>query len=71
MVLPRAMRDEIVSRLPGEVILRRTADGLLMTPADSPGNVGQADDGLPVLAVGRRVTNDEVLASIDAERASR
>lgn len=65
------MRDDIVSRLPGEVVLRRTADGLLLVPADADGKVSEAEDGLPVLSVGRRVTNDEVLQSIESERSGR
>lgn len=70
MVLPRGLREDIVT-VPGEVLLRRTADGLLMTAADAPGIVSQAGDGLPSLVVGRRITNEEVLGAIDAERADR
>jgi hypothetical protein len=70
MVLPSGLREEIVS-IPGEVLIRRTADGLLLTAAESPGTVRVGDDGLPVLSIGRRVTNDEVLSAIDQERADR
>ena len=31
MVLPSGLRDEIVS-IPGDVLVRRTADGLLLRP---------------------------------------
>lgn len=70
MVLPRGLREDVVT-VPGDVLLRRTADGLLMTAADAPGTVRQADDGLPILALGRRITTGEVLRAIDAERADR
>lgn len=70
MVLPRGWRDEVVS-VPGEVLLRRTADGLLLSPAESPGVIGAGPDGLPLLRVGRPVRNAEVLTRIDEERASR
>lgn len=70
MVLPRGLREDVVT-VPGEVLLRRTAEGLLMTAADAPGTVLQADDGLPALALGRRITTEEVLAAIDGDRADR
>ena len=70
MVLPSGLREEIVSD-PGEVLVRRTADGLLLTPAETPGVVRVGDDGFPVLSIGRRVSNDEVLAAIEKERADR
>ncbi|MGH8998396.1 MAG: hypothetical protein ACRDY7_03300 [Acidimicrobiia bacterium] len=70
MVLPRRLREEIVS-VPGEVLIRRTADGLLLTAAEGSGMVATGDDGLPLLRVGRTVTNTEVLAAIDRERADR
>jgi hypothetical protein len=69
-VLPRSLRDEVVA-VPGEVLLRRTADGLLMTAARPQGTVERAEDGLPVLTVGRRVSNDEVVRAIEKERADR
>lgn len=70
MVLPQELRGELVS-VPGEVVLRRTPDGVLMSPVPTEGTVGTADDGLPVLALGRPVTNEEVLAAVDLERAGR
>lgn len=70
MVLPRGLRHELVS-VPGEVLVRRTADGVLLTPAEGTGTVTEAEDGLPLLRIGRGVTNDEVLAAIDRERADR
>lgn len=70
MVLPRAVRDELL-RVPGEVLVRRTADGWLMTAAESPGTIGQGEDGLPLLTLGRPVTTAEVLDAIDQERAER
>lgn len=70
LVLPRALRPELVT-VPGELLIRRTADGVLLTPADRTGTVSEAEDGLPVLTIGRRVTNDEVLAALDQERADR
>lgn len=70
MVLPRRLREEIV-RVPGEVLLRRTGDGLLLTAAEESGDVGTGADGLPVLRLGRPVGNAEVLAAIDRERSER
>lgn len=71
MVLPRHLRAEIVPRVPGEILLHRTPDGLLLTPAETVGSVHEGSDGLPVLSVGRMVTNDEVLAAIEGDRADR
>lgn len=70
MVLPRRLREEIVTA-PGEVLVRRTPDGLLLTAAEDAGTVSTGEDGLPVLTLGRKVTNAEVLAAIDRERADR
>lgn len=70
MVLPAAMRDEITST-PGDVIVRRTAGGLLITAAPQEGKVATGPDGLPVLDLDRTVTNADVLAAIDHERSSR
>lgn len=70
MVLPRRLREEIVTA-PGEVLVRRTPDGLLLTPAEGAGTVSIGSDGLPLLMLGRLVTNAEVLAAIDRERADR
>lgn len=71
MVLPRALRDEVVST-PGEVLIRRSPDGLLLTAVGPGGSIDvDDDDGFPVLRLGRTVTNDEVLASIDRARAQR
>lgn len=70
MVLPRGWREEVVT-IPGEVFLQRTADGLLLTSTDSPGTVRQGDDGLPMLSIGRRVSNAEVLRAIELERIDR
>lgn len=70
MVLPQWLRRELVET-PGEVQLRRTRDGILITPVAVKGRVEQAADGLPVLRLGHPVGNDEVLAAIDEERAGR
>lgn len=70
MVLPRELREEIVS-VPGEIILRRTPDGLLLTSAMDAGVLRQGEDGLPVLSLHRPVGNAEVLDAIDRERAER
>ncbi|MDN5861662.1 MAG: hypothetical protein L0H84_23925 [Pseudonocardia sp.] len=69
-MLPREVRAELVNP-PGEILLRRTADGIVLSRADDTGQVQTGDDGLPVLRLGRRVDNDEVLAAIDAERSDR
>lgn len=70
MVLPQWVRRHLVA-VPGEVMLRRTPDGVLLTPLTSEGDVEAAPDGLPVLRLGRRVSNDEVIAAIGHERAGR
>jgi len=70
MVLPRELRAEVV-RAPGHVLLRRTADGVLITAAEVAGSVQLGDDGLPVLSLGRKVTTEEVLRGIEQERADR
>ena len=57
--------------IPGQVPVRRTADGLLLTPSEAPGIVRDGDDGLPVLTIGRRVSKDETLKAIEQERADR
>lgn len=69
-MLPRHLREDLVNT-PGKVLARRTADGVLLTPAGSAGelSVGE-EDGLPVLALGRPVSNDEVLAAIEKERSN-
>ena len=56
---------------PAVVLLRRTADGWLLTGAESPGSLTEGDDGFPLLSVGRPVTNAEVIEAIDRERAER
>jgi DNA-binding transcriptional regulator/RsmH inhibitor MraZ len=70
MVLPRWLRHELVTT-PGEVVLRRTPDGVLLTRVTPEGRVEESSDGLPVLRHGRRVLNDEVIAAIDDDRAGR
>lgn len=70
MVLPRWLRQQIVA-VPGEVLLRSTPDGVLLTSVAAEREVEQAADGLPVLRLGRPVSNDEVIAAIGDERAGR
>jgi len=70
LVLPQWLRREIVVS-PGEVMLRRTADGVLLTPIAPDGAVEQGPDGLPLLRLGRLVSNDEVIGAIDRERSGR
>ena len=70
LVLPLWLRRGFITA-PGEVVLRRTADGVLLTPVAAAGDVEQAADGLPVLRLGRRVTNDEVIDAVANERAGR
>jgi hypothetical protein len=70
MVLPRAIRDELL-HVPGEVVVRRADGGWLMSAADSVGTVRDGPDGLPVLSIGRPVTTAEVLEAIAQERADR
>lgn len=69
-MLPLWLRRELVET-PGEVLLRRTADGVLLTAVAPDGDVEQAADGMPVLRLGRRVTNDEVTEAVRDERSGR
>jgi bifunctional DNA-binding transcriptional regulator/antitoxin component of YhaV-PrlF toxin-antitoxin module len=68
MVLPRAIRDDLL-HVPGEVLVRRTDGGWLISAAESSGTATTGDDGLPVLSIGRPVTTAEVLDAIEQERA--
>lgn len=70
LVLPRRLREGLVDT-PGRVLVRRTAEGLLLVPDREHGKVRDSDDGLPVLDFEREVSNAEVLAAIDEERATR
>ncbi|MDA8391327.1 MAG: hypothetical protein M0Z87_00720 [Actinomycetota bacterium] len=70
MVLPRRLREEIVTT-PGELVVRRVAEGLLLTSTTTAGVLSTGPDGLPVLHLGRRVTNNEILDALDHERAER
>ena len=70
MVLPRRFRDDIVTT-PGELVVRRVAEGLLLTSTAAAGVLSTGTDGLPVLRLGRRVTNNEVLDALARERAER
>lgn len=70
LVLPRHLREGLVD-IPGRVVVRRTPEGLVLTPDRDSGTVRTSDDGLPVLEFGQPVSNKEVLAGIERERASR
>lgn len=70
MVLPKWLRHELGAD-PGELALRRTPDGVLLTAVTPVAHVETAPDGLPRLRLGRTVTNDEVLDGIDTERSHR
>jgi AbrB family looped-hinge helix DNA binding protein len=70
MVIPATLRD-VVSTTPGDVIVQRTDDGLLITAAPREAEISQASDGLPVLEFDRVVSNLDVLDAIDHERSSR
>jgi bifunctional DNA-binding transcriptional regulator/antitoxin component of YhaV-PrlF toxin-antitoxin module len=70
LVLPQRLREDLVD-VPGDVLLERTADGVLLRAIRGPSSVRLADDGLPVLDLDRAVTNEEVLAAIDRERGER
>ncbi len=68
--MPRRLREEIVTT-PGELVVRRVAEGLLLTSTTTAGVLSTGPDGLPVLHLGRRVTNNEILDALDHERAER
>lgn len=70
MVLPLRLREDIVTT-PGELVVRRVPEGLLLTSTTKAGVLSTGTDGLPVLHLGRKVTNDEVLDALERERAER
>lgn len=70
LVLPLAMREGFVNT-PGELWVTVTPDGLLLQPTTAAARVDTGADGLPLLTLDRPVSNDEVLAALDAERADR
>lgn len=70
LVVPHNWR-EVVTTTPGAVQMTQTDEGLLITPIPTQGEVATGVDGLPILRLGRLVTNAVVLAAIDAERKSR
>ncbi|MHB8463229.1 MAG: hypothetical protein ACYDH6_21765 [Acidimicrobiales bacterium] len=70
LVLPQAMRQDLVDA-PGDVLLERTRDGVLLRAVHGPTSVRLAEDGLPLMELDRSVTNEEVLAAIDRERGER
>ena len=70
LVLPAPWRDELTTT-PGEVVMTHTEDGLLITAVPAQGEVTAGADGLPMLRLGRNVTNADVIAAIDAERGHR
>jgi bifunctional DNA-binding transcriptional regulator/antitoxin component of YhaV-PrlF toxin-antitoxin module len=70
LVLPQQVRDELVD-VPGEVLLERTAEGILLRPVRAAAHVRIAEDGLPVLDIDGVVSNDEVLAEIARARLER
>ncbi|MEW6152956.1 MAG: hypothetical protein AB1673_03055 [Actinomycetota bacterium] len=51
MVLPKRLREQVVTGA-GEVLVRPTADGLLITPAGQASHVTLGADGMPVPAPG-------------------
>lgn len=69
-VIPQELRAGFVTT-PGELIATRTDDGVLLRPVDPGSAVATAPDGLPMLRLHRAVTNAEVLAALDEDRASR
>lgn len=70
LVVPQQLRDGIVET-PGELLLHRTPDGLLLSPVREQGVVRIAEDGLPVLDLDRPVTNAQVLTGIEEGRRHR
>jgi len=69
VVIPRSLRAEL-GAVPGVVRARRVDGGVLLEHPVA-GEVATGDDGLPIVILGYPVSNDETLAAIDAERASR
>lgn len=70
LVLPLGFRQELTST-PGEVVLTQTDGGVLISAVPAQGAVSMSGDGLPVLRLGRIVSNEQVVAAVDAERGAR
>jgi bifunctional DNA-binding transcriptional regulator/antitoxin component of YhaV-PrlF toxin-antitoxin module len=70
LVLPLGFREDLTTT-PGEVVLTQTDEGVLISAVPSQGAVSTGKDGLPVLRLGRTVSNAQVVAAVDAERGAR
>jgi len=70
LVLPLGFREELTTT-PGEVVLTQTDDGVLISAVPAQGAVRMSEDGLPVLRLGRIVSNEQLIAAVDAERGTR
>ena len=69
LVLPLGFREELTTT-PGEVVLTHTDDGVLISAVPAQGAVSMGQDGLPLLRLGRIVSNEQVVAAVDAERGA-
>lgn len=75
LVLPVGVRRRFgIDGRPAELVATETADGMLIELPPNRANVGEAEDGLPVITIeglSAPITNDSVIAGIDADRAER
>lgn len=75
LVLPRGVRQRFgIDGRPSELVATETADGLLIELPPNRAVVSEAEDGLPVVTIegiSAPITNDSVIAGIDADRSER
>lgn len=75
LVLPQSLRRRFgIDGRPAELVATETADGLLIELPPNRAILSQAEDGLPEVTIeglSAPITNDSVIAGIDADRARR
>jgi bifunctional DNA-binding transcriptional regulator/antitoxin component of YhaV-PrlF toxin-antitoxin module len=75
LVLPQAVRRRFgIEGRSAELVASETPDGLLIELPSSRATVTQGEDGLPLVSIEGReevISNESVIAAIDAERAGR
>lgn len=75
LVLPLGVRRRFgIDGRPAELVATETADGLLIEVPPNRAVVSEAEDGLPVVTIdgiSAPITNDSVIAGIEADRSAR
>ncbi len=75
LVLPQQVRRSLrIQGRAGELLIEETGEGVLLVAPEAAASVSVAADGLPLISFGpegEAVSNDEVLAAIDEDRAAR